>query len=835
MKRTRKKKMMVALAICLVMLLEPIMSPVTLDVKAASYGVNSEDADLTISSVEEFKAFAESVNAGDDYTGKVIQLTADLDFGSQAINNFTTPIGTWKYPFSGTFDGRNHTITGINFINMDTKENIGVFDNISSSGVVKNLVLEDISLEGYGYMGGVAVSNDGLVKNVTLLNSQLTGNDETCAIGGIVAENEGVVDDCHVKNTNISNCYDIGGIVTTNYKTGTIKNCSADGVFQASILNNEHSRAGGIVAVNWHHIYNCCSMARLETVCETGTLGGIAGDVTEDAIIQNCYNVGELSGQGMIGGIASFIGEKCIVANCYSLEDVAGSLFGEIQGIDKNNKMLSQTEMQSDEFKELLNTNRGSNTDWLQWEIRSESKYPLPVQWTDLSRCEVVLDNTSFTYTKNVITPSFKITDEGVELQENKDYSVSYENNKNVGTGKIIITGIGAYGGTIEKTFTIKKANQKINYKSSYSKSYKSKAFTVYAKRTVGDGKLTYKSSNKKVATVNSKGKVTIKKAGKTVITVTAAGTANYNKKSVKITIQVAAKKKTIERPGGICKSGKYLYYSYDNTGIIRYNPKTGKKKKIRDIKIGKKQGRYFESLSIKGNYIYASWDEQAGSYQHKHYICRISKDGKKVKKLARGYKPVVIGNYIYYLKTKYNASNGNDKSTNVIVRMKLDGSSKKVVTKIAQSKEVSGLYRYGSQVVYGVTVNDKEVYYSKNGTKLDQNSIVCKGNISGKDASGYTTGGYRYYTNANASNGYERYYLYRENVKTGKVSEIFAVNPEEGYSERIVSYYVTGDYILIETFYTHLAFQVDITKVYCIKKNGKTKKILGEYSNFNG
>ena len=48
--------------------------------------------------------------------------------------------------------------------------------------------------------------------------------------------------------------------------------------------------------------------------------------------------------------------------------------------------------------------------------------------------------------------------------------------------------------------------------------------------------KVTWKSSNKKVATVDSKGKVTVKKKGKAVITVTAASTKNYNKKSVKIT-----------------------------------------------------------------------------------------------------------------------------------------------------------------------------------------------------------------------------------------------------------------------------------------------------------
>ena len=54
----------------------------------------------------------------------------------------------------------------------------------------------------------------------------------------------------------------------------------------------------------------------------------------------------------------------------------------------------------------------------------------------------------------------------------------------------------------------------------------KGKSFTIKAKLlpTGAEAKVTYKSSNKKVATVNAKGKVTAKKAGTAVITVTAGG-----------------------------------------------------------------------------------------------------------------------------------------------------------------------------------------------------------------------------------------------------------------------------------------------------------------------
>lgn len=56
---------------------------------------------------------------------------------------------------------------------------------------------------------------------------------------------------------------------------------------------------------------------------------------------------------------------------------------------------------------------------------------------------------------------------------------------------------------------------------------------------TSGDGTLSYKSSNKKVATVNGKGKITIKNYGTTTIQITASATNTYHKATKKIAIQV--------------------------------------------------------------------------------------------------------------------------------------------------------------------------------------------------------------------------------------------------------------------------------------------------------
>ncbi len=73
---------------------------------------------------------------------------------------------------------------------------------------------------------------------------------------------------------------------------------------------------------------------------------------------------------------------------------------------------------------------------------------------------------------------------------------------------------------------------------SNVTKTYGNAAFSLGAK-TNGDGTLTYKSSNAKVATVSSAGKVTIKGAGTAKITISASATANYKAASKTITVTV--------------------------------------------------------------------------------------------------------------------------------------------------------------------------------------------------------------------------------------------------------------------------------------------------------
>lgn len=78
------------------------------------------------------------------------------------------------------------------------------------------------------------------------------------------------------------------------------------------------------------------------------------------------------------------------------------------------------------------------------------------------------------TYTGKNITQSVKVKYNGKTLKSGTDYTVSYSNNKNVGTATVKITGKGQYGGTVSKTFKINPAKQKIQ-----KLTVKSKAFFI--------------------------------------------------------------------------------------------------------------------------------------------------------------------------------------------------------------------------------------------------------------------------------------------------------------------------------------------------------------------
>lgn len=114
----------------------------------------------------------------------------------------------------------------------------------------------------------------------------------------------------------------------------------------------------------------------------------------------------------------------------------------------------------------------------------------------------------SKTYTGKVLKPVPTVKYSGTKLRSGTDYTVSYKNNKNVGTATVTITGRGNYAGTLKKTFRINPKGTAISKLSGGTKKFTA----VWKKQTAQTTgyQLQYSSSKdfktKKTVTVSGSG-----------------------------------------------------------------------------------------------------------------------------------------------------------------------------------------------------------------------------------------------------------------------------------------------------------------------------------------
>lgn len=158
----------------------------------------------------------------------------------------------------------------------------------------------------------------------------------------------------------------------------------------------------------------------------------------------------------------------------------------------------------------------------------------------------------------------------------------------------------------ITVNLTVKKAKQKLTVGSaSFVKAMGNKGFSLKVKNS-GTGKLSYKSSDKKVVIVDKNGKVTIKGVGSAKITVTASGNANYTEAVKNITIKITpktvaiialnskkAKTLDITWKKDTTVTGYQIYLAYDKKftkNVMKLNVKSYKTvaKTVKSLKSGK-------------------------------------------------------------------------------------------------------------------------------------------------------------------------------------------------------------------------------------------------------
>lgn len=244
---------------------------------AIGYTSNDDTAAETfsISTAEELAQLAAKVNSGLRFENKTINLTDNIVLNdiSNLENWSTSPParswttiggdhGTGNKPFSGTFNGQGHTISGI-YINKTGTD----------------------STDNYQGLFGLSY---GTIDKVGVINSYIKGHYNSGSVVGLL--HNGTVTNCYNEGTIVGTGNSIGGIVGWSH-TSTVSNCYNIGTVSGVNM------VGGVVGENQGStISNCYNTG---TVSGPTNVGGVTGiNYGTNPTVTNCYYAGHNVGIG---------------------------------------------------------------------------------------------------------------------------------------------------------------------------------------------------------------------------------------------------------------------------------------------------------------------------------------------------------------------------------------------------------------------------------------------------------------------------------------------------------------------------------------------------------
>ena len=221
-------------------------------------GSGTESDPYTITTTEGLDYLASFVNAGNDCDGLYFQLGNDIAYTATSVWNNTssqednfTSISTLEHPFSGHFDGQDHTVSGIRIYQRDN--GLGLFGKLGSGGSIRRVVLANARITGCNVLGGIA----GVIEKNAVIEYCTVGadvalffddpNGDGSFYGGITAMCEGNVRYCISSATLIADKKEkesspYGGIAGTVSWTGKVSHCIA----KDAVISTPGSPAGAI-------------------------------------------------------------------------------------------------------------------------------------------------------------------------------------------------------------------------------------------------------------------------------------------------------------------------------------------------------------------------------------------------------------------------------------------------------------------------------------------------------------------------------------------------------------------------------------------------------------
>ena len=304
-------------------------------------GEGTPENPYQISNADDLKAFRDLVNDGDADACAILTDNIELDSSEE-----WEPIGyadntSFKYSYTGTFDGYGHTISGLcigsdpQSIGSGLFRVVGIFDMWSfdkqKNGIVKNLIVE-------GNVGSISTNMNGIICGINIgtiqncINNISGGDNKLTSLGGICGANYGSIIGC--VNTGDITAGSVGGISAINYE-GKIEQCYNKGNISATGYQEGSfdliGLAGGISAEtgNGSSIFNCYNTGEIKSTNYAAGITYIPNNTDAGASItisiKNCHNYGTLEGNLNEAGICCIgsLYENISIENNYYKDDIA--------------------------------------------------------------------------------------------------------------------------------------------------------------------------------------------------------------------------------------------------------------------------------------------------------------------------------------------------------------------------------------------------------------------------------------------------------------------------------------------------------------------------------
>jgi uncharacterized cupin superfamily protein len=162
------------------------------------------------------------VSGGEDFSGELVVLAADIDFGGEMIS----PVGNDDNCFKGIFDGRGHRIKNADITSGDGIYS-GLFSCVSGKGSVFGVTMENCTVRGMS-AGGICGRADCFEIRKCAFYGEVSGADYE---GGIAAEGSGVmISDCIADKTESLD----QDITERVYPTAGYSKALSDGLWECS-------------------------------------------------------------------------------------------------------------------------------------------------------------------------------------------------------------------------------------------------------------------------------------------------------------------------------------------------------------------------------------------------------------------------------------------------------------------------------------------------------------------------------------------------------------------------------------------------------------------------